>query len=173
MPPQEDTLEDLVRRFSSLVRAAATRVGGSAGLHLADDVAQQVFVNIWRQLDREQTIVDPRSYVYKCAVRETVRLLQAEGRRPTVDLEEVAAEPQDTGRSPEDELAAQDTAAALAAALDTLAPDRRRAAEAHLQGYDVAEIMRMYGWPYQRARNLIARGMADLRAALAARGING
>jgi len=33
--------------------------------------------------------------------------------------------------------------------------------------------MRMYGWPYQRARNLIARGMGDLRGALGARGIDG
>lgn len=173
MTRPEEALEELVRRFSGLVKAAASRVGGTRGLQVAEDVGQQVFVNIWRQLEREQTIDDPRSYIYKCAVRETVRLLQSESRRPAVALEEVVAEPMDASASPEAQLAAGDTTAALAAALDSLAPDRRRAVEAHLQGYDVAEIMRMFGWPYQRARNLIARGMADLRAALAARGING
>jgi hypothetical protein len=33
--------------------------------------------------------------------------------------------------------------------------------------------MEMYGWSYQKARNLVARGMADLREALARRGIHG
>ena len=44
---------------------------------------------------------------------------------------------------------------------------------AHLQGFDVREIMRAYGWTYQKARNLIARGMQDLREALRSRGIHG
>jgi hypothetical protein len=31
----------------------------------------------------------------------------------------------------------------------------------------------MYGWSYERARNLSTRGMADLRKALRERGIDG
>jgi hypothetical protein len=31
----------------------------------------------------------------------------------------------------------------------------------------------MYGWSYERARNLSTRGMADLRALLKTRGIDG
>jgi len=41
---------------------------------------------------------------------------------------------------------------------------------AHLAGYEVKEIMAMFEWPYHKARNLIARGMADLRRKLDARG---
>ena len=44
---------------------------------------------------------------------------------------------------------------------------------AHLAGFDVREVMSMNGWPYQKARNLIARGMSELRAALQERGIRG
>ncbi len=173
MPPRDQQIDDLVRRFSGLVKAAAIRVGGAQGLQLAEDVSQQVFTNIWRQLSREQTIDDPRSYIYRCAVRETVRLLNIEARQPVAGLDDGVIEPLDGQASPEGEAVARDTAEAVAAALDTLAPDRRRAVEAHLQGYEVTEIMRMYGWPYQRARNLIARGMGDLRGALGARGIDG
>src|SRR5687768_5047 len=74
--PAEAQLEDLVRRFSRLVRAVAAKVGGPRGRQLADDVEQQVFLSIWKQLDREQTIENPSSYIYRCAVRETVRLLK-------------------------------------------------------------------------------------------------
>jgi DNA-directed RNA polymerase specialized sigma24 family protein len=42
---------------------------------------------------------------------------------------------------------------------------------AHLQGLSVAEIMALYGWSYQKARNLIARRMADLRGALREKGV--
>jgi hypothetical protein len=37
----------------------------------------------------------------------------------------------------------------------------------------VAAIMPMYGWSYQKARNLIARGMSDLRSELRRRGVDG
>ena len=57
--------------------------------------------------------------------------------------------------------------------LSILAPDRRRAVQAHLMGFDVREIMEIRGWSYNRARNLIARGMADLRRELEKRGFHG
>ena len=62
------------------------------------------------------------------------------------------------------------TPAALTA-LELLAPDRARAVRGHLAGLDAHELMQLYGWSYQRTRNLVARGMADLRDALRARGV--
>lgn len=161
-------LEALVRRYSALVRAAAASVDNRRGRELAQDVEQTVFLNLWRQLSREQTITNPASYLYKCAVRETVRLLKMENRLPA-DPIDGAAEPADP-RQPAD---ARELSVAFGAALSSLADDRRRAVKAHLEGFSVDDIMKMYAWTYQRARNLIARGMADLRAALRERGIDG
>src|SRR4051812_39320292 len=78
-PPNESDLESLVRRFSRLVRATAVRIGGHAGREVADDVEQIVFLNLWKQLEREQPIDNHASYIYRCAVRETVRLLSRRG----------------------------------------------------------------------------------------------
>ncbi len=77
-----------------------------------------------------------------------------------------------TGTTPEDDVRRREQRQALRASLETLAPDRARAVKAHLAGFSVEEIMALCGWPYQRARNLIARGMADLRVALRERGIS-
>ena len=41
-----------------------------------------------------------------------------------------------------------------------------------LAGFAVADIMTMHGWSYQKARNLVARGLADLRCALVVKGIH-
>ena len=55
--------------------------------------------------------------------------------------------------------------------MQVMAPDRARAVRGHLAGFNVEELMTLYGWTYQRARNLIARGMADLRTELRAKGL--
>lgn len=161
-------LETLVRRFAGLVRAAVASVDRRRGRDLAEDVEQTVFLNLWRQLSREQIIVSPASYLWKSAVRETVRLLKAESRLPTDSLEDVGSDPPDR-RAGADHAVSD----AFDGALATLSDLRRRAVRAHLEGFSVHEIMKMYSWSYQRARNLVARGMADLRAALRERGVDG
>src|SRR5215510_11134571 len=90
-PPADTKLEDLVRRYSRLVRSVASRVGGTAGLQLADDVEQEVFLSIWKQLQREQSIDNPSSYIYRSAVRETVRLLNRERRVEGVETDTAVA----------------------------------------------------------------------------------
>jgi RNA polymerase sigma factor (sigma-70 family) len=169
-PPVDAELESLVRRFSKLVRAAAARVGGAAGRQIADDVEQNVFLNLWKQLEREQTIDNPASYLYRCAIRETVRLLK---QLPQTADETAALDAPATAPAPDDQLVARERRKALEDAMQSLPVDRRRAVQAYLAGFSVPETMKMYGWSYQRARNLSTRGMADLRAELRNRGIDG
>ena len=173
MPPHSAAqLEALVRQFARMVRSVAMKMGGPQGPAIADDVEQRVFLSLWKQLDREQSIDRPASYIYRCAVRETVRMLNQERRGDTVD-ESAAATVPDPSAGPADRAVARERAAAIGEAIKTLSIDRRRAVQAYLAGFSVAETMKMYGWSYERARNLSARGMADLRAALRERGLDG
>ena len=55
--------------------------------------------------------------------------------------------------------------------IEAIAPERRLAVWAHLSGFEVTEIMARYGWSYQKARNLVARGMCDLRRILHENGL--
>lgn len=168
-PPDDTELEGLVRRFSGLVRSAAARVGGPAGRQIADDVEQNVFLSLWKQLQREQSIENPASYLYRCAIRETVRLLRAVP--PTVD-ETVALDIPASTPTADDQIVSGERKRGLEEALKTLTVDRRRAVQAYLAGFSVQEMMQMYGWSYQRARNLSTRGMTDLRNELKKRGLD-
>jgi DNA-directed RNA polymerase specialized sigma24 family protein len=105
---RESRFEGMVRQYGRLISTVVARVGGQATSLYREDIEQQVLIELWRQVDREQKIDHP-----SWAVR------------------------------------------------------------AHLAGFDVREVMRMNGWTYQKARNLIARGMAELREALQDRGIHG
>ena len=163
-------LELLVERYAALIRRVVTQVAGPQAATVGDDVQQRVLLALWRQIEREQTIQSPASYIYRIAVRETVRAVRAHAGRTGVPIPEDLAAP-DAG--PHQVVSAREKAEAVERSIRSLKVERRRAVRAHLAGFSVEEIMRMYGWGYQTARNLIARGMNDLRARLRESGIDG
>ena len=160
-------MQALLQQYGALIRRVVSRVAGRALPGTQDDVTQDVVMSLWQQVSREQEITYPTSYIYRAAVRETVREVRRrlEEFRTHAPLEG-AVEPPSRAPSPEAETSARELAAGIEEALGRLSPDRAMAVRAHLAGYTVDEIMQMQGWPYQKARNLIARGMADLRSDL-------
>ena len=171
-PPKADAqLTALVEAYASLVRRAVRRVSGSRAALVQDDVQQNVMLALWQQLERGQTIQRPASYIYRAAIRETVRLIRREHAHASALDDERVAE-RAAGSDPHRQLDEKERQQALMDCLGTLEAQRQVAVRAHLAGFSVTEIMEMFDWPYQRARHLIARGMADLRRALRDRGIH-
>ena len=162
----------MVRRYSRFIHRLVLKVGGRRAEAITDDVEQTVYLGIWKQLERGQEIRFPTSYVYTAAVRETLRLLSAP-RLESWDDHDPEDEVATAGSGPSTVYERIRKADALGECLGLLAPERRAAVKAHLAGFAVDEIMKMHDWPYQKARNLIARGLADLRQHLRERGIDG
>jgi len=165
--------EALVSGYGRLVAHAVRRVARADAANDLADIQQEVMLALWKRLGAEQTVDHPASYVYRAAVREAVRAVTRVRRR--------AEEPLPEADSPalrlveaegERAVADRERREALRASLAALLPDRARAVRAHLGGLSVDEVMRLTGWDYQRARNLIARGMADLRRELRSRGVS-
>lgn len=165
------TLETLAKKYSRLVRSAVGRVAGSRlQISDAEEIEQKVLIALWRAMPGEQIPSNPSSYLYRAAVRETVRTLESLRKAQVVELDE---NQRDRLPTPEQMLASKELGETIREALATLLPDRRPAVQAHLMGFAVQEIMSMKDWPYNKARNLIARGMADLRRELKQRGVHG
>ena len=167
-PARNTAFEDLVARYSRLIRSAVGRVAGPMAEAVADDIEQKVLVALWKAMPGEQMPDHPSSYLYRAAVRETVRTLKS---RHTEEIG-LVKDHRDPMPSPDRLAESAELGALIRDALSTLSPDRRRAVKAHLMGFDVQEIMTMQSWPYNKARNLIARGMADLRRELVDRGVH-
>ena len=163
----EEDFSHLVRQYSQLIRSAVARIAGPSAAMVCDDVEQKVLISLWRAFPGEQTPDHPSSYIYRAAVRETVRTVR--GLQQTSELGP-EAEWADPSAPPDVIVEGKELGRAIWTALSEIGADRRRATTAHLTGYDVKEIMVMFDWPYNKARNLIARGMADLRRKLEARG---
>lgn len=161
-----ERFERLVSRYGHVVRAAVRSVAGPKTASLGADAEQQVLLELWRQVAREQSIEYPSSYLYRAAVRETIRLVRQARGRSEEELEAVNAADHRAEVDPERRAASGELSRRLHEATGALLEDRRKAVVAHLAGFRVQEIMDAHGWTYQRARNLVARGMADLRRAL-------
>ena len=169
-------LEAAVGRFAALVR----RVGLKHRLSEPDleDVLQEVRIRLWRARSRpqgERSEPVSASYVYRVAVSAAVDLLRrrrARGAEQTVALdetEETLADHSDPARSVEEsELSAQ-----VARAIEAITPSRRPVVRMYLAGYSGEEVAKVMGWSEAKTRNLLYRGLGDLRARLKDMGITG
>jgi RNA polymerase sigma factor (sigma-70 family) len=180
--PLSIALEAVVTRFASLVR----KVGWRHGLHGddLDEVMQDVRLRLWRARGTsEQIRASSASYVYRTATTAALDVIRRRrrtiGRRDAVsgrdtDNPEAAIDQlpsaQPGAGSPEDQLAASEVAQAVGAAVSRIPASRRPVVRMYLIGHPQMEIATLMGWSEPKTRNLLYRGLADLRAELTAMG---
>lgn len=166
-------IEALIARFRTLVRS----VGARRGLVEADldEVLQDVRIRLWQAGEGGKTLEElGSSYLYHVATSAALDLLRRRRARRAADSEDIdeRTELRTEKLSPHDAVEARELAAQIDAAIDTLSIDRRVAVRFHLAGYDREDIARMLGWTEARTRNLLYRGLDDLRRRLTDMGIS-
>jgi RNA polymerase sigma factor (sigma-70 family) len=72
---------------------------------------------------------------------------------------------------PEQHLAESELAEQVERAIETIHPSRRPVVRMHLMGHPREEIAQLLGWSDGKTRNLLYRGLADLRERLLAQGV--
>lgn len=184
MSPDDRTvssdIESLVARFGRLVRGVGAR-RGLVGADL-DEVLQDVRIRLWRAESAGKRLAElGASFLYQIATAAAVDLLRRRRTHGAATAVALDAPPLDVlgdgrelpvaGPSPHDVVEAGELAAQIDAALETVSRDRRVAVRMHLLGYDRDDIARAFGWSEARTRNLLYRGLDDLRRRLAALGV--
>jgi RNA polymerase sigma factor (sigma-70 family) len=164
------SLEELVTRFGRMVR----RVGFDHGLSEADveEVVQEVRIRIWKA--RADVVAELRAaYVHRTAVSaalDIIRRRRSESRFGDELAEDMSAS-NDPSLDAQRGLEIAELEAGVAQIVETLAPARRPVVRMYLQGYAREEIAELLGWTEGKTRNLLYRGLADLRSKLAAKGL--
>jgi RNA polymerase sigma factor (sigma-70 family) len=160
--PLSQALESALTRFGAMVRHVGFR-HRLAGADL-DEMLQDVRIRIWRALETGEKIsaVSP-SYLYRTATTAALDLIRR--RRPhreqSLDETPVASLT----------LPAPDDTEEIARAVSFLGEGRRQVVRMYLAGYAREEIASLMGWTEARTRNLLYRGLADLRQRLQTHGI--
>jgi len=178
----DERFERLMDRYAALLRSiVAQHCPRDLGIE-AIDIEQEARVRLWRALTREKELTDPASYIYRVAVTtaiDAVRRVVARREdqlRTEVSKDEertkVVNLPADPAHGPDAVTARRELMDRIAATVRSLAENRRRAVELHLQGLSLAEIAELLGWTEPKARNLVYRGLDELRDALRREGID-
>jgi len=156
---------ELVRRRQGMVRGLMRRLCHDHAL--ADDLAQQAFVQAWRRIGRLQSPQAFGSWLRSIAVNAWLQ----EARRAPARLEAPAAdlpEPEHYGLGEDDLAAARlDLNHAL---LRLRASERICVVLAYAEGPSHREIAEATGWPLGTVKSNVTRGSERLRAWLSPQG---
>jgi len=166
-------LERVVSDYAAMLRAAARRKGLSD--HEVDEVVQEVRIRLWRALGSPERIAGVNtSYVYQTAMSAVFDLIRRRRTDRITSLEEDSTLNQITGTtvpSPDRAFERLELARFIDRALGDLGPAQRPVVRMYLAGYAQAEIEALLGWSEAKTRNLLYRGLGELRLALGRLGI--
>jgi RNA polymerase sigma factor (sigma-70 family) len=174
--PNASALDGALTSFTEMVRRVAWRHRLSDAD--VDEVMQEVRIRIWKASERsdapsEPFAQSPASYVYKTAVSAAIDLIRrqrSERARSTISLEGDAPVP-DSAPTAHADLEGAELAQQVAQAIETIPESRRPAVRMYLAGYSREEIADLMGWTEAKTRNLVYRGLDDLRNRLTEMGI--
>jgi RNA polymerase sigma-70 factor (ECF subfamily) len=161
----ESALAEVYRRHGGTVHALAQRILGSDGR--ADDVTQDVFVELWRRPER----YDPsrgslRAFLVTVAHGRAVDVLRSESARAGRE-QRTARETAASGYDVENEVWDLAMADQLKLAISRLSDPERKAIElAYFNGHTYREVAALLGEPEGTIKSRIRAALQRLRAAL-------
>jgi RNA polymerase sigma factor (sigma-70 family) len=161
-------LDEFRGRLHAIVRQRCPRELGIA----PDDVEQEVRIRLWRTLAGEKVIDHPASYLHKTVLSVIVDLVRRRAARPDIsmaqDIDDAVADGALTHEAgdPLAQTERQSFAQAVLAAVASLPERRRRPVQLHLQGFTTAQVGTLIGVTEPAARNLVYRGLEELRERL-------
>jgi RNA polymerase sigma-70 factor (ECF subfamily) len=172
-------IDKAIHEYSFLIRAAIRKTSPRIDESQMDDIEQEVKLKIWKEiLKSEKKILNLGSYIWKVTYTTTCRIMKTISKERKMAWSQsgesqhpVGAGVQEKGASPNHRLEKKETMEIIRDTIDSLIESRRAVLKLYLMGMDQMEISQFFGWSEDKVRNLISRGLADLRNAIRERGL--
>jgi RNA polymerase sigma-70 factor (ECF subfamily) len=165
---KEKQLSEVIDRFTNYIKAHIQKYNlFKFGLD-ADDVFQEVKIKIWKVLHNEKKITNYSSYIKKIVDSSVIDQFRKIKREEGIYLHEKnkkIAEHKNTYIPSHfyDELDIKET---VGKAVDNLIESRRKVVKLYLLNMSIEEIAFYFNWSKDKTRNLLYRGLADLKKIL-------
>jgi RNA polymerase sigma-70 factor, ECF subfamily len=162
----DDALAEVFDQFGAAVYGAAARIVGSSTT--AQDVVQEVFVQLWSRPDRYDPDAGPLGpYLVMLARHRALDLTRSELRRAARQVRHHRLSPVEFEPTPDDRVAAIAAAAAVRNAVDQLPPAQRAVVElAYFQGLTFREVARTLDLPEGTAKSRLRLALTKLESVL-------
>ncbi len=164
---EQAALDLLYKRYSSPVYSLVWKI--LQHTEEAEDVALDVFWQVWRQADRyDPARGAPPAWIFTLARSRAIDRLRARNRREdrtiSIDDPTVHVDPLDENAAPDQIVSFRQSRDAVRAAMTKLSPVQREAVElAFLKGLTHVEIAERLGQPLGTVKTRIRQGLIRLR----------
>jgi RNA polymerase sigma factor (sigma-70 family) len=167
-------IERTIDRFTQVIRSAIRKTCPSIGKADMDDIEQEVKIAVWRQIKKnEKGIHNLGSYIWRVAYTTTSKVMKrlTEQKKELIDTwddcrgaDKTFQSPANSG--PDQQYQSRELLQIVRESVDGLIDSRRQVVKLYLSGMSAEEITEYFGWTDGKARNLLSRGLADLREML-------
>lgn len=129
-----------------------------------EDIMQDVRIKIWNLVRSERTVYSHGSYIKRIINSAVIDQLRKHRRQDSLYRHEKQKQIAELSR-PYDREAARKKAfgEAVREAAERLIRSRRQVIKLYLLGFSIQEISSYLGWSVDKTRNLLYRGLADLK----------
>ncbi len=164
-------LEEIYNRYGTVAYSVAVRTLGDRTL--AEDVVQEVFLNLWRNAGKfDAAKGNVKSWLLACTSNRAIDFVRQRQGKTRFDVEIDQTAHMVTGPDPWHEVVANIDHAMLKNAMQTLPEEQRKTLEmAYFQGYTQAEIAEVMGVPLGTVKGRTRLALDKMRSNLEAKGI--
>ena len=184
----EERFNAVVEEFGVFLRRAIVRMcPRDKGLQF-DDIEQEARLRLWRALQSEREVTNYASYLYRIAATATIDAMRRIQARHEEQLDILTEQKSDDGEiliapriasatapdkdSPERVAESREAIESVKSVLAKLPAEQRRAVGMYLQGMTSQNVADLMEWTEPKSRNLIYRGLKELRKSLREEGID-
>lgn len=164
---KEQEFELILNNFSRLIKIHVQKFNPQRYGFDPDDITQEIKIKIWKILHNEKEIQNYPSYIRKIVNSSVIDLLRKWKREETMLSAEKQKKVSETKNVYSDCIDNGDhLKEAVVEAVNSLIESRRRVVRLHLLGMNIVEISAFYGWSHDKTRNLLYRGLTDIKKIL-------
>ena len=172
--------EQVIERYGALIKAVIARTySGRLELN-ADDIVQEVKIKLWKELSKQEKIVNLKAFICQIAFTTTIdeiRKVKTRRQEPLPEEEQemdllMSARVNPDPPTPHVELERKEIQRLVVSAVDSLGDNRRQVVKLYLYGMNYKEIALELGWSEGKARNLLYRGLEELSEILKSKGVS-
>lgn len=163
----------IIEQFSHFMRIHVQKFAPQQKGIDPDDILQEVKIKIWNILSDEKKIDNYASYIKKIVNSSVIDHIRSTRRQERIIISEIQQKISERKSKYTAETAEKDIyKKTIGLSVDSLLESRKKVVKLYLLNMTLEEISEFFHWSTHKTRNLLYRGLNDLKKALREKGID-
>jgi len=156
-------LEIILNKFSLFIRSEIYKFNIQKKGIDPEDIIQEVRIKIWKIIEEEKIIINYASYIRKIIKSSVIDQIRKYNREDTIIYKKKSEKIHDIKSSIFNKESNIDYDKIIQHALDNLIDSRKKVVRLFLLGLSLEEISIVFNWTNDKTRNLLYRGLHDIK----------